>query len=128
MWEEEDEEEEEEVETSPEDAAETAEGETEKKVKNEKEVETESDSPLLEITDNLEQLENLPIYKSDRAVSVTSLKPFTGFICELCDRTFETQELSQVYVHMAFFSVRYLNVLYFSLESLENQNSLLCIC
>lgn len=65
--------------------------------KNENEIETESDCPILEITDDLEQLQNLPVYKPDRAISGSSLKPFTGFFCELCDRTFETEELSQVF-------------------------------
>lgn len=93
MWEDE---ENEEVEI-PKDEAQPAESDVEKKVANENEVETESDNPLLEMTDDLEQLENLPVYNSDRAVSVSSLKPFTGFMCDLCDRTFESEELSQVF-------------------------------
>lgn len=78
---------------------EEAENETEE-IKKEVEEETESESPLLEMTDDLEQLQNLPVYKPDRALSMASLKPFSGFICELCDRTFETEELSQVLIYL----------------------------
>lgn len=92
MWIDDEEEQNEEIE-------ETENEKEEEEVKKETEVETESDSPILEMTDDLEQLQNLPVYKPDRALSVSSLKPFTGFICELCDRTFETEELSQVTVN-----------------------------
>lgn len=105
MWEEEEEEEqvkekdeaETEGEAVPEGEAVQEEKKEEKDVKKTKnEIETESDSPLLELTDDLEQLQNLPMFKPERALSVSSLKPFSGFMCELCDRTFETEELSQV--------------------------------
>lgn len=99
LWEEDEEPE------TPDDSQQKSENE-ENESEKENKVETESDSPILEISDDLEQLQNLPIYNPDRALSVTSLKPFSGFICELCDRTFETEELSQVSILLIFMDIK----------------------
>ncbi|KAJ8941185.1 hypothetical protein NQ314_010484 [Rhamnusium bicolor] len=56
----------------------------------------EVENPILELTDDLAGLQNLiPAYKPNRAVSTKSLKPFTGFMCELCNRSFEDEQLAQ---------------------------------
>lgn len=56
----------------------------------------EVDNPVLELSDDMAGLQNLiPAYKPERAVSTQSLKPFEGFRCELCDRSFEDEELAQ---------------------------------
>lgn len=62
-------------------------------------LELESEFPIFELTDDLSGLQNLiPAYKSDRAVSKQSLKEFSGYRCELCHRSFENEELAQVYI------------------------------
>lgn len=59
----------------------------------------EVDNPVLELSDDMAGLQNLiPAYKPERAVSTQSLKPFEGFRCELCDRSFEDEELAQVFI------------------------------
>lgn len=56
----------------------------------------EVENPILELSDDMAGLQNLiPAYKPDRAVSSQSLKPFEGFRCDLCHRSFENEELSQ---------------------------------
>ncbi|KAJ8974159.1 hypothetical protein NQ317_005807, partial [Molorchus minor] len=56
----------------------------------------EVDNPVLELSDDVSGLQNLiPAYKPDRAVSTQSLKPFTGFMCELCNRSFEDEQFAQ---------------------------------
>ncbi|CAG9815915.1 unnamed protein product [Phaedon cochleariae] len=62
----------------------------------EESLQVEIENPVLELTDDLNGLQNLmPAYKPDRAISTQSLKPFTGFRCELCNRSFEREELGQ---------------------------------
>ncbi|KAJ8948353.1 hypothetical protein NQ318_019338 [Aromia moschata] len=59
-------------------------------------LEMEVENPVLELTDDLAGLQNLiPAYKPNRAVSTKSLKPFTGFMCDLCNRSFEDEQLAQ---------------------------------
>lgn len=59
----------------------------------------EVENPILELTDDMAGLQNLiPAYKPDRAVSMLSLKPFEGFMCELCNRSFENEGLAQVII------------------------------
>lgn len=56
-------------------------------------------NPILELDEDLTGLQNLiPAYNENRAVSTKSLKPFTGFLCELCNRSFETEQLAQVHL------------------------------
>ncbi|XP_076264335.1 protein on ecdysone puffs isoform X2 [Rhynchophorus ferrugineus] len=56
----------------------------------------ESENPIMEIDDVLDGLQNrIPSYKQDRSVATKSLKPFTGFVCELCNRSFVDEQDSQ---------------------------------
>uniref|UniRef100_V5G0I4 Zinc finger protein n=1 Tax=Anoplophora glabripennis TaxID=217634 RepID=V5G0I4_ANOGL len=59
----------------------------------------EVENPVLELTDDMAGLQNLiPAYKPDRAVSTQSLKPFEGFMCKLCNRSFESDDLAQAHL------------------------------
>ncbi|CAG9826995.1 unnamed protein product [Diabrotica balteata] len=61
-------------------------------------LEMEAENPILEITENLNfsGIQNLmPAYKPNRPISANSLKPFSGFVCELCHRSFVDEEVSQ---------------------------------
>nr|CAI5855559.1 unnamed protein product [Callosobruchus analis] len=58
----------------------------------------ESENPILELEEDMSANLNLPAYKPDRAVSTKSLKPFDGFRCELCRRSFANEELSQMHL------------------------------
>nr|XP_023017368.1 zinc finger protein on ecdysone puffs isoform X1 [Leptinotarsa decemlineata] len=56
----------------------------------------EDEYVILELTNDLSSYQNLlPAYKPDRAVSTKSLVEFSGFRCELCNRSFENEELAQ---------------------------------
>ncbi|XP_060520170.1 zinc finger protein on ecdysone puffs isoform X2 [Cylas formicarius] len=56
----------------------------------------EVENPILELDDNLDGMQNLlPAYKKDRPVSTKSLKPFSGFMCELCNRSFADEKDAQ---------------------------------
>ncbi|CAH0546111.1 unnamed protein product [Brassicogethes aeneus] len=56
----------------------------------------EVENPILELSDDVSGLQNIiPAFKKDRKVSTQSLKPFTGFVCELCDRSFVNEDLAQ---------------------------------
>lgn len=62
----------------------------------EESVQMEAENPVLELDDDLTGLQNLiPAYKKDRPVSTKSLIPFEGFLCTLCNRSFNKEELAQ---------------------------------
>ncbi|RZC43183.1 zinc finger protein on ecdysone puffs, partial [Asbolus verrucosus] len=62
----------------------------------EESMEMEEENPILELTDDLNNIQNrMPAYKKSRAVATQSLKPFTGFMCDICHRSFENEENAQ---------------------------------
>lgn len=59
-------------------------------------LEMEAENPILEMTDDLSGLQNLmPSYKPSREIATESLKPFSGFSCELCHRSFIDEDLAK---------------------------------
>lgn len=59
----------------------------------------ESENPVLELDDDLTGLQNLiPAYNPNRAISTKSLTSFTGFLCDLCNRSFDKEELAQAHL------------------------------
>lgn len=56
----------------------------------------ENENPIFELDEVLDGLQNrIPAYKPDRAVSSKSLKPFSGFVCDLCHRSFVEEQDAQ---------------------------------
>lgn len=63
----------------------------------EESMEMEEENPFLELSDDLNNLQNrIPAYKKNRAIATQSLKPFTGYMCDICHRSFENEEYAQV--------------------------------
>lgn len=57
----------------------------------------EEENPILELSDDLNNLQNrIPSYKKNRPVGIQSLIPFSGFMCEICHRSFSNEETAQV--------------------------------
>lgn len=60
-------------------------------------LQTESEVPVLELSEDLSNFQNrIPAYVKSRPVSKESLKPATGFFCDLCDRFIASDALAQV--------------------------------
>ncbi|XP_044750120.1 zinc finger protein on ecdysone puffs [Coccinella septempunctata] len=58
--------------------------------------EQEDDFPILEMDDDLHDLQNrIPAYRKTRLLGSKSLIPFTGFMCQVCNTTFVSEEFSQ---------------------------------
>lgn len=63
----------------------------------EESLQNEDEAPVLELSDDMTNFQNrIPAYKKSRPVSKESLKPSTGFLCDLCDRFFPSEEIAQV--------------------------------
>lgn len=63
----------------------------------EESMQMEEDNAVTELSDDLNNLQNrMPAFKKDRAVGVQNLKPFTGFMCDICNRSFENEDNAQV--------------------------------
>lgn len=70
----------------------------------EENLQSEAESPVLELDEDLVNLQNrIPAYKNNRPVGTKSLIPAQGFICELCHKFFESEELAQVNYLFQFF-------------------------
>lgn len=66
----------------------------------EESLQTEHDNPVLELSDDMSNFQNrIPAYVRTRAISKESLKPSSGFLCELCNRFFPSEEVAQVSAH-----------------------------
>lgn len=66
-------------------------------------MQTEDENPVVELTDDLQNLQNrIPAYLKTRAVSTASLKPAEGSICELCNRFFACETTAQVIFAIKF--------------------------
>ncbi|XP_065160515.1 zinc finger protein on ecdysone puffs isoform X2 [Atheta coriaria] len=62
----------------------------------EENMQNEDDNPILELSDDLNNLFNrIPVFKHDRPLAKDSLKPATGFICEMCKMFMPTKEASE---------------------------------
>lgn len=60
-------------------------------------MELEDEHPILELTDELNNLQNrIPAFRKNRPIGSQSLKPFNGFMCDICNRSFENDEFAQV--------------------------------
>lgn len=58
---------------------------------------TEDDNPILELTDDLQNLQNrIPSYMRNRPVSTASLTPAQGFTCNICNKFFASEDKAQV--------------------------------
>jgi len=65
----------------------------------EESMEMEDENPILELSDDLNNLQNrIPAYKRARAVATQNLKPFSGFMCDLCFKSFENEEIAQAHL------------------------------
>ncbi|KAJ3629330.1 hypothetical protein MTP99_013726 [Tenebrio molitor] len=65
----------------------------------EESMEMEEENPFLELSDDLNNLQNrIPAYKKNRAIATQSLKPFTGYMCDICHRSFENEEYAQAHL------------------------------
>lgn len=63
----------------------------------EESLQNEDDAPVLELSDDMTNFQNrIPAYKKGRPVSKESLKPASGFLCDLCNRFFATEEIAEV--------------------------------
>jgi len=62
-------------------------------------VQNEDDYPVLELDEDLANLFNrIPVFKPERPVSKNSVKPATGFICDLCNYFMASEEESQAHL------------------------------
>lgn len=63
----------------------------------EESLQNEDDTPVLELSDDMTNFQNrIPAYKKNRPISKGSLKPASGFLCDLCNRFFPTEEIAEV--------------------------------
>lgn len=63
----------------------------------EESLQNEDETPVLELSDDMINFQNrIPAYKKSRAVSKESLKPSSGFHCDLCNRFFPSEDIAQV--------------------------------
>lgn len=61
--------------------------------------EQEDDFPILELDDDLHDLQNrIPAFRKTRLLGSKSLVPFSGFMCEICNTSFPSEELAQVFI------------------------------
>lgn len=68
----------------------------------EESLQNEDDTPVLELSDDMTNFQNrIPAYKKTRAVSKESLKPSSGFICDLCNKFFPSEEIAQAHLKSA---------------------------
>lgn len=82
----------------------------------------ESDDPILEIDNPLNDFQNrLPAYKPNRALATQSLKEFTGWMCELCNRSFADEENSQDHLKTRRHFYRFVEVLKAKFEEKERR-------
>ncbi|KAL3285172.1 hypothetical protein HHI36_019291 [Cryptolaemus montrouzieri] len=57
--------------------------------------EQEDDFPIVELDDDLHDLQNrIPGYRKTRLLGSKSLIPFNGFLCQICNTSFTTEELA----------------------------------
>lgn len=73
----------------------------------EESMQMEEDNAVTELSDDLNNLQNrMPAFKKDRAIGTKNLKSFTGYMCDICNRSFENEDNAQVTVvfweHYAF--------------------------
>ncbi|XP_063910154.1 zinc finger protein on ecdysone puffs-like isoform X1 [Zophobas morio] len=62
-------------------------------------MELEDEHPILELTDELNNLQNrIPAFRKNRPIGSQSLKPFNGFMCDICNRSFENDEFAQAHL------------------------------
>lgn len=67
------------------------------------------ENAILELTDELSDIDNrIPAYNPSRVISVGSVTPASGFRCDLCNKFFASEVLSQV----RYFSVLYVACLH----------------
>ncbi|XP_968783.4 zinc finger protein on ecdysone puffs isoform X2 [Tribolium castaneum] len=65
----------------------------------EESLQMEEENPILELSDELNNLQNrMPAYKKNRPLATQSLKPFSGFMCEICHRSFENENYAQAHL------------------------------
>ncbi|KAK9877851.1 hypothetical protein WA026_020081 [Henosepilachna vigintioctopunctata] len=61
--------------------------------------EQEDDFPIVELDDDLHDLQNrIPAYRKTRLLGSKSLIPFTGFLCEICNSSFTSDEAGQAHL------------------------------
>lgn len=71
----------------------------------EESIEMEDENVILELSDDLTNMQNrIPAYKKNRQVGTDNLKPFSGWMCDLCHRSFENEKLAQVSSKIGFFT------------------------
>lgn len=60
-------------------------------------MQNEDETPVLELSDDMTNFQNrIPAYKKNRQISKESLKALSGFLCDLCNRFFPSEEIAQV--------------------------------
>ncbi|XP_044270416.1 zinc finger protein on ecdysone puffs [Tribolium madens] len=65
----------------------------------EESIQMEEENPILELSDELNNLQNrIPAYKKNRPIATQSLKPFSGFMCEICHKSFENEKYAQAHL------------------------------
>lgn len=59
-------------------------------------LQSECENPVMELDEPLENIPNsIPAFKKGRAVATRTLKPASGFVCEICNRFFESEAIAQ---------------------------------
>lgn len=62
----------------------------------EESLQSEAENPIMELDEPMDNLQNrIPAFKKGRQVGTKNLTEAKGFICELCHRFFESEELAQ---------------------------------
>lgn len=61
--------------------------------------EQEDDFPILELEDDLHDLQNrIPAYRKMRMLASKSLVPFTGWVCQVCNTSFVSEDYAKVLI------------------------------